>query len=188
MAESQAAFDALVKLANRSRGSARGLPSVKKVQPHWSGIGFTLMERYLVAPVGEMSELLELPVYTKLPGVQPWVMGVANVRGRLLPLIDLAVFFGGQLEGQRKRQRVLVLESDDVYTGLVVDTALGMQHFPTDTWSMDLSDMGDEQMKSFVVGSYSNSRAASAAGDGQKWYVFSPVRLMEDPRFINAAQ
>lgn len=188
MAESQAPFDALVDLAERSRRSARGLPSVKKVQPHWSGIGFTLQNRFLVAPIGEVSELLELPGYTKLPGVQPWVMGVANVRGRLLPLMDLAAFFGGHLEGQRKRQRVLVLEAADFYTGLVVDTALGMQHFPIDTWSTDLGDIDDQQLKSFVIGSYSNSRATRAAGDGQKWYVFSPARLMEDPRFINAAQ
>jgi len=186
MAESQAAFEALVDLAQRSRQSARGLPSQIKVQPHWSGIGFKLLNHFFVAPMGEVNELLEMPVYTKLPGVQPWVMGVANVRGRLLPLVDLAAFFGGQLEGQRKRHRVLVLETEDIYVGLIVDTALGMQHFPVDTYSEMVDEVADSIMP-FTAGSFSQSRG-SATDDDQKWYVFRPVWLTENANFVNAAR
>lgn len=185
MAESQAAFDALVDLAQRSRRSARDLPSAIKVQPHWSGIGFIVLGQHFVAPIGEVSELLELPTYTKLPGVQPWILGVANVRGRLLPLMDLAFFFGGRLDGQRRRHRVLVLEAGDLYTGLVVDAALGMQHFPTDTFSSAVPDI-DQAFESFVLGSYSKKQ--TAASDDQLWYVFSPAQLIAEPRFINAAR
>ncbi|MCW8195452.1 chemotaxis protein CheW [Proteobacteria bacterium 005FR1] len=182
MAEPQTAFDALVDLAQRSRRSAKSLPSTVKVTPQWSGIGFSLLGQHFVAPIGEVSELLELPSYTRLPGVQPWVMGVANVRGRLLPLLDLAAFFGGRLEGQRKRQRVLVLEIDELYTGLVVDTALGMQHFPADSYSDELQPV-EYQLRDYLAGSY-----AKAAGEQDRWYVFSPARLTEDPRFVNAAR
>ncbi|MGQ9424930.1 chemotaxis protein CheW [Gilvimarinus sp. F26214L] len=180
MAESQAAFDALVDLAQRSRRSAKGLPSQTKVQPQWSGIGFTLLGQHFVAPLGEVSELLEFPSYTRLPGVQPWVLGVANVRGRLLPLLDLATFLGGELGGARKLHRVLVLEMDELYAGLVVDSALGMQHFPTDSFSVELASL-DEQVKPYVTGSYTKTD-----GD-QPWYVFSPARLSDDPQFLNAA-
>lgn len=183
MAEPQTAFNALVDLAQRSRRSAKSLPSAVKVQPQWSGIGFNLLGQHFVAPIGEVSELLELPSFTRLPGVQPWIMGVANVRGRLLPLLDLAAFFGGRLEGQRKRHRVLVLEIDELYTGLVVDTALGMQHFPADSYAAELEAV-DDQLRDYLVGSY----AKAAAGDEERWYVFSPARLAEDPRFINAAR
>lgn len=186
MAEPQAAFNALVSLAQRSRRSAKSLPSAAKVRPHWSGIGFFLLGQHFVAPIGEVSELLELPTYTKLPGVQPWILGVANVRGRLLPLLDLAAFFGGRLDGQRKRQRVLVLEAGELYTGLVVDAALGMQHFPTDTFSSEVEGV-DQQFEPFVLGSYLKKQA-DADSDGQQWYVFSPAQLVENPRFISAAQ
>ena len=73
--------------------------------------------------MGEVAELLEMPTFTHLPSVQPWVLGVANVRGRLLPIFDLAQYFQGNLTGQRKRHRVLVLEYDEYYSGLCVDTA-----------------------------------------------------------------
>lgn len=187
MADSQAAFNALIELARRSRESASGLPSQTQVQPHWSGVGFNLLDQYFVSPMGEISELLELPGYTKLPGVQPWVMGVANVRGRLLPLIDLAAFFGGQLGNQRKRQRVLVLEAEDIYTGLVVDAALGMQHFPVDSFSAELDEVTAE-VQPFVNGSYKARHRGADSDDEQTWFVFNPARLTEDVAFINAAR
>lgn len=134
-AQSQEAFQALVNLAMQSRRSAKGLPSQIDTQPHWSGIGFELLGRHFVAPMGEVSEMLEVPYYTRLPGVKPWVKGVANVRGRLLPVCDLAVFLGGRIQAPRKQQRILVLENQDLYTGLLVDRVLGMQHFPVDTYS-----------------------------------------------------
>ncbi len=192
MSAQPAAFTALLDLALRSRSAAKGLPAQTAVTPHWSGIGFQLMNRYMVAPLGEFSELLEFPSYTKLPGVQPWVLGVANVRGRLLPLFDMAVFFGSRLEGTRKQRRVLVLESDGLYSGLVVDAALGMKHFPVDTFSNAREEVEDS-LKSFIKGSYSQSRGAAVGSTGadgaeQAWYVFSPALLSQDPRFVNAAQ
>jgi len=181
-----AAFTALLDLAQRSRQSAKGLPAQGKVVPHWSGIGFQIMNYYMVAPMGEFTELLEFPSYTKLPGVQPWVLGVANVRGRLLPLFDMAAFFGSRLEGQRKKHRVLVLESEGLYSGLVVDTALGMQHFPVETYSDQVMDV-ENSLRPFVKGSYAPSRGGLTAAD-QRWFVFSPALLAQEPRFVNAAQ
>lgn len=187
MSESQAAFNVLVDLAARSRQSAKGLPAQIDVQQQWSGVGFTLLDQYFVAPMGEVSELLELPSYTLLPSVQPWVMGVANVRGRLLPLFDMAMYLGGVLDGQRKKHRVLVLEQDGLYSGLVVDSAMGMQHFIADSFSADNAGLDiDPQFQSLVVGSYAQNLAADK-DDDQRWFVFSPKRLAEDSRFINAA-
>lgn len=180
-----AAFNALLDLAQRSRQAAKGLPAQTQVVPHWSGVGFQLLNHYMVAPMGEFSELLEFPSFTKLPGVQPWVLGVANVRGRLLPLFDMGAFFGAHLEGQRKKHRVLVLEGDGLYSGLVVDTALGMQHFPIETFSDDVSAMQNE-LKPFIRGSYAQSRGGLTSPD-QRWYVFSPALLAQEPRFVNAA-
>ena len=181
-----AAFTALLDLAQRSRQAAKGLPAQAKAVPHWSGIGFQLMNHYMVAPMGEFSELLEFPSFTKLPSVQPWVLGVANVRGRLLPLFDMAAFYGSRLEGQRKKHRVLVLETETLYSGLVVDSAMGMQHFPVETYSNQVADVEDS-LRAFIKGSYAQSRSGITAPD-QRWLVFSPALLAQDPRFVNAAQ
>ena len=186
MTEAQTAFNTLVDLAARSRRSAKGLPAQSDIQQLWSGIGFVLMGQHFVAPLGEISELLEVPSYTQLPGVQPWVLGVANVRGRLLPLFDMAIFFGSQLDSHRKSHRVLVLEQDGLYSGLVVDAALGMQHFPVETYEAATGDL-DAELKNLVGGSYRKPKANSPEEE-QQWYVFSPIKLVDEPRFVNAAQ
>ena len=179
MSEPQAAFQALLTLAQRSRAAARGLPAQADIRPHWSGIGFSLMGNYFVAPIGEVSEMLEVPNHTHLPGVQPWVKGVANVRGRLLPLFDLAMFFGDRLTGTRKHRRVLILETETLYSGLIVDQVLGMQHFPMDEYSEQAGAVASNILP-FVTGSYPQG--------GERWSLFRPTLLAEDPRFTNAAK
>ncbi len=179
MSEPQAAFAALLDLAQRSRAVARGLPAQADIRPLWSGIGFSLMGSYFVAPIGEVSEMLEVPSYTHLPGVQPWVKGVANVRGRLLPIFDLAAYFGDRLISARKQRRVLILETETLYSGLMVDQVFGMQHFPMDEYS-DKAGAIAESILPFVSGSYPSG--------GHQWSLFRPALLAEDPRFINAAK
>jgi|SRR5690554_1911505 len=179
MSEQQSAFEMLTELARQSRAVARGLPAQIDARPQWSGIGFTLLGSHFVAPLDEVSEMLEVPSYTHLPGVKPWVRGVANVRGRLLPLFDLAAFCGGRLVGGRKKRRILVLETETLYSGLIVDQVLGMQHFPADEYQPSSSDLV-ESMQSYVGGSY-------PVGD-MMWNVFHLSLLAKDEKFINAAK
>lgn len=179
MSEPQSAFTALLNLAESSRVTARGLPAQADIRPLWSGIGFSLLGSYFVVPIGEVSEMLQVPHYTHLPGVQPWVRGVANVRGRLLPLFDLGVFFGDRLTSNRKHRRILILETETLYSGLIVDRVFGMQHFPMDEYNKQAGEVPDNIMP-FVTGSYPST--------DQQWSMFRPSLLAEDPRFINAAK
>lgn len=179
MSDSQVAFKSLVELAERSRSAARGLPAQLDIRPYWSGIGFMLMGQRFAVPLGEVSEMLEVPPYTHLPGVQSWVKGVANVRGRLLPVFDMAAFFGSQLTAGRKQRRVLILETESLYSGLMVDQVFGMQHFPADEFQDEVGPV-DANIQPYTAGSYEQ--------DGQRWTVFRPALLAQDPSFINAAK
>ena len=171
-------FLLLAQLAERSRAEAKGLPAQVNIQPHWSGIGFSVLGHRMVAPMGEIVEMLKVPHYTRLPGVQSWVVGVANVRGRLLPLFDLEAYFGGQLSGSRQRRRVLVLEMGEMYSGLLVSEVHGMQHFPIDTFT-DAVPQSLQPLQPYLSGSYAQM--------DMTWTVFSPFNLAKDPRFFNAA-
>lgn len=129
MPDSLTAFELLLDIDQRCRLLAAG-PVAEPAAAHtWSGIGFRIGEQCFVAPMGEIAEILHEPRFTLLPGVKPWVRGVANLRGQLLPIMDLCGFFGVELSTLRKQRRVLVLEYDDIFVGLQVDEVLGMQHF-----------------------------------------------------------
>lgn len=102
MSDVQTPFQLLVDIDQRCRRLAAGLPAQQEAVQSWSGIGFRMGGRFFVAPMGEVGEVLHEPRYTQLPGVKTWVKGVANVRGRLLPIMDLCGFLGTELSPLRK--------------------------------------------------------------------------------------
>lgn len=172
-------FQALVDLAAKTRTNSLPIPAEGDETPRQSGIGFSLLGRRFIAPMGQIAEMLEIPPSTRLPGVQPWVMGLANVRGRLLPLFDMAVFFGGISLGQRRQQRALVIDTDQLYSGLVVDQAYGMQHFTRDLYTEHVDDVPDA-VAPFVKGGYVDA-------SGVSWALFDMYAIANFSKFMNAA-
>ncbi|NRB37788.1 MAG: purine-binding chemotaxis protein CheW [Pseudomonadales bacterium] len=171
-------FQFLVELSQKIQSIGPALPAQQDIQKRWSGIGFNVLGQRMIAPLGEVVEMLPVPSVTRLPGVQEWVLGLANVRGRLLPLFDLEVFFGGQPSAHRLNRRVLILEMGDLYAGLVVNEAYGMQHFPENLAVSDLPEKVSH-LAAYSKGAYEQ--------DGLTWMSFSPYNLVRDPRFFNAA-
>lgn len=170
-------FQILLDIDQRCRALAAGLPSQQAAVQTWSGIGFRMGERLFVAPMGEVGEVLHEPRYTQLPGVKDWVKGVANVRGRLLPVMDLCGFFGNELSPLRKLRRVLVIDHQDIFAGLTVDEVFGMQHFPVDTFSEQLPPL-EASLRPFIHGVFQRE---------QPWLVFSPQALAQDQAFLDVA-
>lgn len=175
----EAAFQALIDLAELSKKHAQALPAQVDASPRWSGIGFSLLGCRFLAPLGQVAEMLEVPSSTRLPGVQPWVLGLANVRGRLLPLFDMPTFLGGRPSVQRKQHRVLVVDSNNFYSGLVVDQAFGMQHFTKERFSEQVNSV-PSAVENLVSGCYSDV-------SGQEWAVMNIPSLLQNPRFASAA-
>ena len=172
-------FDLLVAIASRSIDTAKGLPAQRDIKPHWSGVGFRLKGVNVVAPMGEIAELLRSPSTTLLPGVQNWVRGVSNVRGRLLPVFDLEGFFGGRLSGSRSERRILTLDVGELYCGLLIEASLGMQHFPVDQYTDALPAEAPVELLPFLKGHFQIGT--------ETWFVFSPMGLTEDERFMNVS-
>lgn len=170
-------FDLLLQLAEHCRRVATGLPAQKIVAETWSGVGFRLAGHSMVAAMGEVSEILHEPRYTALPRVKSWVKGVANVRGRLLPIIDLSEFFNSPATTSRKQRRVLVLDRDDVFVGLLVDELLGMQHFPVNDFTTSIPALA-AQLRPFVVGGYSGEQMS---------LIFNFRALARDQAFLEVA-
>jgi hypothetical protein len=90
-------FEALAEYERRSLAHVAGVPEQIDAPGLWRGIGFRIGTRYLVSSINEVNEILTFPSLTLVPGTRHWLLGVANVRGNLVPLIDLKQY----LEGER---------------------------------------------------------------------------------------
>ena len=74
---------------------------------------------------------------TRVPGAKSWIKGLANVRGQLLPIIDLRHFLGSGITPITRNTRVLVVNHREIPAGLVVDEVLGFRRFAEGEFSGD---------------------------------------------------
>ena len=82
-------------------------------------------ERYAVemAHVHEVHVLREL---TPLPGTPAFVLGIVNLRGRILSLVDLRRFFGLPDKGLSDMNKIIVLRAGAMRFGVLADQILGV--------------------------------------------------------------
>lgn len=81
-------------------------------------------ERYAL-PVRRVREVLRAPAISPVPGGPLVLLGLHNLRGRAIPIFDLAVLLGLEPAG-RPRARAVVLEDAERLGALAVDAALGV--------------------------------------------------------------
>lgn len=168
----------LAELSSDFRQRSRPLPAQIDLTPTRTVVCFRLLGVGVAVLLEEMNELLEVPHCTRLPRVKPWVKGVANVRGKLTPIIDFAGFLGSRLTAPPKRQRVLLVERDDIAAGLIVDEVVGMKHFRVDAFT-DGRDFIPPPLSPFVPGTFLN--------DGERWVLFRPEALFSNNDFLEVA-
>ena len=70
-------------------------------------------------PVEHVLEVAELGEVSQLPGAPPAVLGVRNLRGQILPVVDLAALLG--IAGGGELQRLVIAESGDRRAGFAID-------------------------------------------------------------------
>jgi purine-binding chemotaxis protein CheW len=89
-------------------------------------------ERYAIeaAYVREVHPLEDL---TPLPGTPPFVAGIVNVRGRILPVIDIKKFFDLPEPGITDAHKILLVHTTEMELGILADTVVGMRSIPLDT-------------------------------------------------------
>ncbi len=168
----------LQDIERRSKVHAFELPQQLDVRTTWDGVGFRLGNLQLVAAVDEVKEILPLPRITSVPGAQRWVKGVANIRGTLLPVMDLQGFVQDSVTLPGRRSRILVVRHKGISAGLLVDEVLGLKHFYEEEYGSDGGE-GESAYARYLRGVYRQ--------DGESWPVFSMAALVDSPEFMQVA-
>jgi len=169
----------LYDIGQKCREVAKGLPKRIDISKNWSGIGFRVGEYNLVAPLGQVSEILHSPNFTVVPGAQSWVCGVANVRGVLLPIMDLRGYLGTPAPSTASiKSRVIMIKNEELITGLLVDEVLGLKHFREEEKISAVTKF-DDSLRKFIRGAFRQN--------GKETMVFSMEALALDPDFYQVA-
>ncbi|MBS0581481.1 MAG: purine-binding chemotaxis protein CheW [Proteobacteria bacterium] len=144
----------------------------------WRGVGFRVGDHHLVSSLTEVNEVLSFPLVTRVPGARAWLLGVASVRGNLIPLIDLKGFLSGEETSLSDSSRVLLVRQSGGSVGLLVDEVVGQRNFSAEQ-RVGASSPADGAVERYVVERY-------ALGDKQ-WGRFSMAALVRASEFAQAA-
>jgi twitching motility protein PilI len=172
-------FELLKELEKRSRAVTTGNVAEAAAGPEWVGVAFRMGgETFLVARE-ETREVLGYPAaVTRIPGAKNWVKGLANVRGQLLPMLDLRQFLGSGATASGRNTRVVVVNHREIPAGLMVDEVLGFRRFAEAEF--------DPEAPPTVIRCDSYLAGAFRRG-GEVWPVLSLKSLVESQSFLQAA-
>jgi purine-binding chemotaxis protein CheW len=86
-------------------------------------VGFRIGRETFGLPIATVREIVRVPEITSVPNVPDYVEGVINLRGRIIPVIDLRKRFGQKMLEPDKRNRIVVVEVENRSIGLLVHSA-----------------------------------------------------------------
>ncbi len=87
-------------------------------------VTFLLNEEEFAFDIMSVQEIIRLPRMAKVPRTPAYVDGIANLRGVVLPVIDVRTRFGMERKEETDRTRVLVVDLKGVKTGMRVDRVM----------------------------------------------------------------
>lgn len=93
-----------------------------------STLGVQIAGQNWLVDMVDVGEVLPLPVLTVVPFTKPWFRGVANVRGNLYGVVDVAAFQqSGAVSGDINNRILLVASRYAFNAALLVDNVLGLR-------------------------------------------------------------
>ena len=172
-------FELLAELERRGRAVSAQVAQESPSSREWVGVALKMAgEMYLVARE-ETREVLAVPAsLTRVPGAKPWLKGLANVRGQLLPVLDLRQFLGSGVTQSTRNTRVLMVNHREMPVGLMVDEVLGFRRFQESEFSGDAPPTV-VRCERYLAGAFRRGV--------ELWPVLSLRTLVESPGFQDAA-
>lgn len=120
----------------------------------------TQKDRFLTFSIGKedygieikfISEIIGIYKITSIPEIPEFVKGVINLRGKVIPVIDVRTRFGIEFKEYNERSCTIIVEFDDVTIGLIVDEIKEVMTIPEKNIDRPTS-FGQDLKSSFVQG------------------------------------
>jgi purine-binding chemotaxis protein CheW len=93
-------------------------------------VGFRIGEETFGVRIGSVREIVRVPEITTVPNAQETIEGVINLRGKIIPVVDLRKRFGQAEIIADKKNRILVVELETKLVGLIVNSASEVLKIP----------------------------------------------------------
>lgn len=152
-------------LARQPQRAAAAEVSLELLEFRLSRESYGLETRYV-------REVCPLKSLTPLPCTPPFVLGIVNVRGRILPVLDLKKFFDLPEQGLTDFHRVILVQGNGIELGLLADVIVGMRTIPAESLQPSLPTLTG------IRGEYLKGVTA------ERLVVLDLAHVLDDPKII----
>ncbi len=170
MANREALRELQTRLAGRLQAAGEGVSVSSWLAVEAAG------QRYLM-PLGQSGEIFAWPGVQTVPYTQPWFLGVANLRGTLVGVVDLAALLGhgaARTEQALGETSLVALNAAlEVNAALLVDRLLGLRGLD----AFATSEPAPAQAPAYFGTTYIDSQ-------GQRWQELNLQTLSQHPAFL----
>lgn len=172
-------FDVLLHLDQRIRERAPVKETGAQLSEIRGRLALRLASWNLLFSMDDVAEIIPVPrIITRVPGVKRWLLGIANLRGKVISVSDLRDFLIDRPTTRLPGSQIVVLRSGEWDYGLLVDEIIGMRHFGPQHRLPSLDDL-EANLRPYVIEAFLN--------ENQQWLAFNTGKLLTDQRFFNAA-
>jgi len=117
-------------------------------------IGFILEENEYTVPILKVQEIIKIPQITKMPGVPHYIEGITNLRGRVIPVVNLKKVLG--IPEVNSGSKVIVVSSGRITFGVLVDDITGV---------VNIDDSQVEPAQEFIQQGQNHVEGVARLGD-----------------------
>jgi purine-binding chemotaxis protein CheW len=93
-------------------------------------VGLRIGKETFGLPISMVREIVHVPEITAVPNAPDYIEGVINLRGRIVPIVDLRKRFGETDIRPNKKNRIVVVDMEDRLVGLIVHAASEVLKIP----------------------------------------------------------
>lgn len=143
--------------------------------PYASQLGVLIGQRYCLLNLQEAGEIISVGAITKVPLTHDWFLGLTNVRGSLVSVIDLARFQGqGATPVDRESRIVVFAPGLSFNSGILVSRVLGLRN---------IADMRLQAAEAETVASWAPRQYVDR--DSQVWTELDLSLIVQDAQFLH---
>ncbi|MCP4113085.1 MAG: hypothetical protein GY749_47415 [Desulfobacteraceae bacterium] len=156
----------------------------EKLSGHEQYIRFYLEDIQLAIPLSSAIEIGNRPNITTLPNLPDWVLGVSNIRGEVISMVELKTFFGLQLTKKRyipaSQKMTIIVRNEDMKVGMIVDRVMGI--FYLDRSDKDIQKSPYEEAKSELISYISGVVAPGESSEENLMNILDINKLLSSQR------
>ena len=94
---------------------------------------FDLAGEHYGVDIATVREIIQMQTVTRVPGSESYVEGLINLRGVVIPVVDLRKRFGFDSVEEDKDTRIMVINSNKQDIGMIVDSVTEVLRIPADS-------------------------------------------------------